>query len=65
MGRTVQPFTKEIICSSQPEVPGKIFSELGSKHRVKRRDIKIKKIEELKSSDVSDPVVKQLMTRGK
>lgn len=65
MGRTVKPFTKEIVCSNQPDVPGKIFSELGSKHRVKRRDIKIKKIEELKPSDVSDPVIKQLITRGK
>jgi len=65
MGRTRQQFTKEIVCSTQPEVPGKIFSELGSKHRVKRRDIKIKNIEEIKANDVTDPVVKHLVARGK
>lgn len=65
MGKTSQPFTKEIICSAQPEVPGKIFSELGSKHRVKRKDIKIDKIEELKPSEIQDPIIKHLLERGK
>jgi large subunit ribosomal protein LX len=65
MGSTQQPFIKEVVCSTQPEVPGKIFSELGSKHRVKRRDIKIKKIEEVKPDEVTDPIVKHLLERGK
>jgi large subunit ribosomal protein LX len=65
MGGAHQPFIKEVVCSSQPDVPGKIFSELGSKHRVKRRDIKIRKINELKPDEVTDPIVKHLLERGK
>ncbi len=65
MGKKNQPFTKEVVCAAQPEVPGKIFSELGSKHRVKRRKIKIDNIEELKIADIQDPIIKQLIKRSK
>jgi large subunit ribosomal protein LX len=65
MGTKRQPFTKEVVCPTQPDVPGKIFSELGSKHRVKRRDIKIKKIDEIKPDEITDPIVKHLLERGK
>jgi large subunit ribosomal protein LX len=55
------PFTKEVLVENKQKAQEFIYSVMGSKHRVKRREISIKKIEEIASSDVTDPIIKQLL----
>ena len=54
-------FTKEVLVENKQMAQEYIFSVMGSKHRVKRREISIKKIEEISSSEVTDPIIKQLL----
>lgn len=59
-----QKFSKEVLGSSKEEAIERIYSELGSKHKIKRRFIKIEDVREIKSEDVQDPVIKYLMERS-
>lgn len=61
MGRNWQFFTKEVMGESKEKAKGKLFSELGSKHRVKRRMIKIDSIEGISMDEVEDPVIVHLL----
>lgn len=61
MGNRYQKFTKELLTVDPKE---KLYSELGSKHRVKRRRIKIEAIKELKKEDCKDPVLRGLLESG-
>lgn len=53
-----QPFTKEIAAESKEDAREQILSIMGSRHRVKRKMIKIEDITELKDDEIEDPVVK-------
>ena len=57
MGRMVQNFTKEIACERKDEATELILSDLGSRHKVKRYDITIEEIKEIKSEEITDSVV--------
>lgn len=57
MGRRRQPFAKEVAGASPEEAVERLLSDLGSRHRAKRRDISIEDVVELTSEDVEDPVV--------
>lgn len=61
MGRNWQSFTKEVMGESEEKTKEKLFSELGSRHRVKRRMIKIDSIEEISIDEVEDPVIAHLL----
>ncbi len=58
-----QPFRKEVVGNSREEAEEKILSIMGSRHKVKRRFIKIKEVKELKKDEVEDPVVKYILER--
>lgn len=58
MGETYQEFTKEIIGKGKIEALERLYSDLGSKHKVKRRNIKLKKMTEIKIDKVENPLVK-------
>jgi large subunit ribosomal protein LX len=45
-------FTKELIALKESHARERIFSELGSRHRVKRRSIEISEIVEIKPEEV-------------
>jgi len=45
-------FTKELIALKESHAIERIFSELGSRHRVKRRSIEISELVEIKPEDV-------------
>ena len=60
-GKKIQKFTKEVLGTNKQNVEEYILSILGSKHRVKRREITITKIEEISPDEVTDTLVKQLM----
>jgi large subunit ribosomal protein LX len=47
-------FTRELLGDKEAHVREKILSELGSRHRVKRREIKISEIKEIKPEEVQN-----------
>ena len=57
MGRNRQPFTREVAAESQEEAVQRVLSELGSKHRAKRRDIAIQEVSEVPRAEIEDSVV--------
>ncbi|MGD2072391.1 MAG: 50S ribosomal protein L18Ae [Candidatus Thorarchaeota archaeon] len=59
--RKIYRFLKEIISPKESHVRERILSELGSRHRVKRKDIVITKVEEIKPEDVSSLELRTLL----
>jgi len=53
-------FRKEVRALKPEEAVEKIYMELGSKHRVKRFQIKIVKVEEISPEEIESPLVKKL-----
>jgi large subunit ribosomal protein LX len=47
-------FSKEMIALKEAHVREKLYSELGSRHRVKRRDITISEITEIKPEEATN-----------
>ncbi|MFW9843258.1 MAG: 50S ribosomal protein L18Ae [Candidatus Thorarchaeota archaeon] len=45
-------FSRELLADKESHVREKILSELGSRHRVKRREITISEIKEIKPEEV-------------
>ncbi len=61
MGRKYQPFTKEVAAEDTEGAVEKVLSILGSKHKTKRKSIRIEKVDEVSPKDVTDPVVGYLL----
>ncbi|NJE07969.1 50S ribosomal protein L18a [Thermococcus sp. M39] len=55
-----QKFTKEYRAVKPEDVVELVYSEIGSKHRVKRTKILIESIEEINPEEAEDPVVRRL-----
>jgi large subunit ribosomal protein LX len=55
-------FKKEIIAAKPEHAIEKVYTELGSKHRVKRFQIKIATVEEVQPQDIKNPILKKLVT---
>lgn len=53
-------FQKEIRALRQEEAVDRVYKEIGSKHRAKRFQIKILKVEEIKPEEITEPTVKKL-----
>lgn len=69
-GEIVKPnlktaFKKEIRALKPEDAKEKIYTELGSKHRAKRFQIKILKIEEIPPEEVETPLIKKLISGEK
>lgn len=47
-------FSRELLGEKEAHIREKILSELGSRHRVKRREINITEIKEIKPEEVTD-----------
>lgn len=45
-------FQKELVGTNESHVRERILSDIGSRHRIKRRDIVISEVKELKPADV-------------
>lgn len=54
-------FRKEVIAVKPEHAIEKVYTELGSKHRVKRFHIKIDKVEEIALNEVEDPLIRKLL----
>ncbi len=64
-GEIVKPnlkttFKKEIRALSPENAKEKIYTDIGSKHRVKRYHIRIQKIEEVSSEEIENPLIRRL-----
>jgi large subunit ribosomal protein LX len=55
------PFRKEVIATKPEHAVEKVYTELGSKHRVKRFHIKISKVEEVAPQDIEDPLIRKIL----
>lgn len=54
-------FSKELIALKEDHVKERIYSELGSRHRVKRRDITISSIKEIQPEEVKDLDLRKIL----
>ena len=61
LGSETQVFTKELRAINEEKKKKKIYSIFGSKHRIKRNQIKIDSIEEIAEDEVEDPIVKAIL----
>lgn len=57
-------FHYEFVCGSEDEARERALSILGSKHRVRRRFVRIENVEALAPGDITDPLVRALLTQG-
>ncbi|MFQ5910570.1 MAG: 50S ribosomal protein L18Ae [Thermoplasmata archaeon] len=64
MGQSWSPFRKEVAGEDENDAVERLLSDLGSKHRVKRRNIKISSVEGLKGEEVEDSLVGFRIKRG-
>ena len=65
IGEIVKPgfrtsFQKEVRSMKSDDVIEKIYNEFGSKHRAKRFQIRIFKVEEIGPDEIKDPVIRRL-----
>ncbi|ADC46254.1 ribosomal protein LX RplX [Methanobrevibacter ruminantium M1] len=61
MGSETQVFTKELRAIKEEDIYEKLYSIFGSKHRIKRNQIKIDSIEEISDDEVEDPIVQAIL----
>ncbi len=64
-GRIVKPnlkttFRKEIRASSPENAKEKIYTDVGSKHRAKRFQIRILEVEEIPPEKIQSPLIRKL-----
>jgi large subunit ribosomal protein LX len=56
-GLYVQKFTRELLATSRESALERVFSELGSKHKLRRNQIHIEGVVEINPEEVKDPRV--------
>jgi len=56
------PFAKELLADKSTHAVERVYSEIGSRHRVKRVHIKISEVREVQADEIEDPVLKKLVT---
>jgi len=55
------PFIKELLAAKSEHAVEKVYAEIGSKHRVKRFQLKISKVEEISIDDIENPILKKIV----
>ncbi|HMK95541.1 MAG TPA: 50S ribosomal protein L18Ae [Candidatus Limnocylindrales bacterium] len=56
------PFVKEVLADKSEHALEKVYSEIGSKHRVKRCHITITDVEEISVDEIENPILKKIVT---
>ena len=54
-------FEKEIRALKPEDAVEIVYTEIGSKHRAKRFQIRIRTVEEIKPEDIKDPILKKFV----
>ncbi len=57
-------FVKELVADKAEHAEEKIYAEIGSRHRVKRCHMKITKVEEVTPEDITNPILKKMVTEA-
>ncbi|MDR0797316.1 MAG: 50S ribosomal protein L18a [Nitrososphaerota archaeon] len=57
----VTPFAKEIIAEKKEHAIEKVYTEIGSKHRVKRFQLKIESAVELSVDEIENEIIKKIV----
>jgi len=56
------PFTKEILAVKSDHAVEKVYAEIGSKHRVKRFQLKISNVEEISIDEIENPIIRKIVS---
>ena len=56
-GRTVQPFTKDVVAADEVDARHRIYSFFGSRHGVNRRFVNIENVAKIEPTESSEPIV--------
>lgn len=64
MGREWTKFSTEVAAESVDRARDRVYSTIGSRHRVNRRQIEIGDVAEVPAEQVTDPAVAQAVQRG-
>jgi len=56
------PFNKEVLAAKSDHAVEKIYAEIGSKHRVKRFQLKILNVEEISIDEIENPIIKKMVS---
>jgi large subunit ribosomal protein LX len=56
------PFAKEILAAKSAHAVEKVYAEIGSKHKVKRFQLKISNVEEISVDEIKNPIIKKIVT---
>jgi large subunit ribosomal protein LX len=56
------PFTKELLAIKSEHAVEKVYAEIGSKHKVKRFQLKISNVEEIPTDEIENPILKKIVT---
>ena len=59
--RQTTSFSKELCALTEEQAKDKLFSEFGSRNRLKRGQIRITSIDEITPRDITDPFVQKLV----
>ena len=54
-------FAKEVVVDTPEHAVEKVYAEIGSKHRVKRFQITISKVEEVPLEEIENPILKKIV----
>ena len=55
------PFVKEVVADKSEHAVEKVYTEIGSKHRVKRYHMKVNKVEEIPPEEIANPILKKMV----
>lgn len=64
MGDRFQKFIKEVPGKDEDDALHRLLSDLGGKHRTKRREVKIEKMLEISVDEVENPIIGYIARRG-
>jgi ribosomal protein L20A (L18A) len=54
-------FTKELLADKPEHAEERVYAEVGSRHLVKRCHMKVTSVEEVKTEDIVNPILKKLV----
>jgi len=68
-GRIYKPnlatdFVREIVADKAEHAEEKAYAEIGSRHRVKRCHMKVLKVEEIPPEEITNPILKKMVTEA-
>ena len=56
------PFSKELCALTEDQAKERLYSEFGSRNRLKRQQIRIVEITQISTKEITDPFIKKLVT---